>query len=132
MTFPTARAGSFIDPDPSQTNDNAVDDNGGGACVGIGIGSKQIWDPSDLRGGYPQPWSTPNDLPNLQRRIGEDGAAVGGPSIEGQDVEFQPNEMEFVTADAQIAPNAIVTPGTGLNRTGQTIEAGQSVWAVIP
>lgn len=130
MTFPTARAGAFIDPDPSQTNDNAVDDNGGGACVGIGIGSKQIWDPPD--NGYPQPWTTPNDLTCLQRRIGEDGAAVGGPSIEGQDVEFQPNELEFVVADAIIAPDAIVTPGTGLNRTGQTIQAGQAVWAVIP
>jgi len=130
MTFPTARAGAFIDPDPSQTNDAAVDDNGGGACMGIGIGSKQIWDPPI--GGYPQPWSTPNDLTNLQRRIGEDAAAVGGPSIEGQDVEFQPAEMEFVVADGVIAPDAVVTPGTGLNRTGQTIQAGQAVWAVIP
>lgn len=130
MTFPTARAGAFIDPDPSQTNDNAVDDNGGGACVGIGIGSKQIWDPPD--NSYPQPWSTPNDLTCLQRRIGEDAAAVGGPSIEGQDVEFQPNQLEFVVANAIIAPNGIVTPGTGLNRTGQTIQAGQAVWAVIP
>lgn len=130
MTFPTARAGAFIDPDPSQTNDNAVDDNGGGVCCGIGIGSKQIWDPPD--NDYPQPWSTPNDLTALQRRIGEDGAAVGGPSIDGQDVEFQPNTLEFVTVNAQIAPDGVCTPGTGLNRTGQTIESGQSVWAVIP
>ena len=131
MTFPTARAGAFFDPDPSQTNDNAVEDNGGGACVGIGIGSKQIWDPPDW-GPYPQPWSATNPLTNLQARIGEDAAAVGGPSIEAQDVEFQPDTMEFVVADAIIAPNAVVTPGTGLNRTGQTIQAGQSVWAVIP
>jgi hypothetical protein len=130
MTFPTAKAGAIMDPDPSQTNDNAVDDNGGGVCSGIGIGSKQIWDPPD--NGYPQPWSATNPLTAVQKRIGEDALAVGGPSIEGQDVEFQPNQLEFVVADAQIAPNAIVTPGTGLNRTGQTIEAGQAVWAVIP
>lgn len=120
-----------MDPDPSQTNDNAVDDNGGGVCSGIGIGSKQIFDPPDF-GPYPMPWSADNPLTAVQKRIGEDGAAVGGPSIEAQDVEFQPNQLEFVIADAVIAPDAVVTPGTGLNRTGQTIQAGQGVWAVIP
>lgn len=131
MTFPTARAGAFIDPDPSQTNDNAVDDNGGGACMGIGIGSKQVFDAPDY-GPYPQPWSTPNDLTALQRRIGEDGAAVGGPSIDGQDVEFQPSTLEFITVNAVIAPDGVMTPGTAINRTGKTLQAGQSAWGVTP
>ncbi len=131
MTFPTARNGAFFDPDPSQTNNGAVDDNGGGACVGIGIGSKQVFDAPDF-GPYPMPWTAPNDVTCLQRRIGEDAGAVGGPSIEGQDVEFQPSDLEFVIADAVIAPDAVVTPSTYINRTGQTIQAGQGVWAVAP
>lgn len=131
MTFPVDKAGAIMDPDPTQTNDNATDNNGGGVCSGIGIGSKQIWDPSDY-GPYPMPWSADNSVTAQLNRIGEDAAAVGGPSIEAQDVEFQPNQMEFVIADAVIAPGAVVTPGTGLNQTGMTIQPGQGVWAVIP
>ena len=141
MTFPVARPGAFFDPDPSQTNNNAADlsdfppyiglGNGGGACAGIGIGSKQVWDEPDF-GPYPQPFSTPNDLTALQRRIGEDAAAVGGPSMDGQDVEFQPSTLEFITVNADIAPDAVMTPGTAINRTGQTIFTGQSAFGVTP
>lgn len=95
---------------------------GGANTPGVGINT----------GGYDpkaQDWPRIEDTAaHDSQHIGQDAAALQ--VIDGADIN---DNVAFVQADAETAPDAVLDAATGaVNRTGETVPADGWAWGTIP